>query len=188
MSDEINNFFLCNKEKLDDPLIRNFLKESSNYNLLLTALQEPSHENQANLDQAFKKHYKEVKIISYISKLIHFFAIDYDKKVNLYYERNILSIDSQPDSIGFYEGEKSDDKFYWEGYEFKGELLDLVTTKSLFNALKKLPNKQIAILDLKYNKDLNNKEIARVLKESEQSISYHHKKSLRRLKELIQVD
>ncbi|ONK23355.1 hypothetical protein BLX87_11120 [Bacillus sp. VT-16-64] len=60
-----------------------------------------------------------------------------------------------------------------------------IENPSLYNALTKLNKKQIQILYLYYVKGYNNKNIAEYFGQTEQNISYWHKKTLKQLKSII---
>lgn len=52
------------KSQMNQPIIKNFLKDENNYALFNKALQEPSDtENIEKLDVAFQKYYKSIKIL-----------------------------------------------------------------------------------------------------------------------------
>ncbi len=96
--------FLINFErKKMDPVIHFFLQDQKNRDLLSSFLAKPCPKNKVRLDNAFKVHYKKAKVISYINKLIHFFSIDFDKKVNRYYSRNIFLSSFVKDENNAYE-------------------------------------------------------------------------------------
>lgn len=193
MSQATKNFFLHNKKKLDDPIMKNFLQDAAHYNLLIEALNQPCKENKEKLDLAFKKHYKNAKMISYLSKLIHFFSIDIDKKVSQYRKRNILSVDCEDGIKNLNKGKiyqaepwiSSDKDLTYQEFQAAQNLKNSISNELLFDSLKILSEKQLKILELKYSNGLTNKEIASVLKESEQTISYNHSKALKKIKEFL---
>lgn len=78
---DMKEFMELNKKVINNnPIIKSFLDNKDNYILVKKAVSNLTNKNMNRVDLAFKKHYEQVKIISYISKLIHFFSIDFDKK------------------------------------------------------------------------------------------------------------
>ena len=65
---------------MEQPIVRSFLQSKYNYNLFEEAITNPTPENKQILDQTFKSHFKKIKVIDYVSKLIHYYSIDLQKK------------------------------------------------------------------------------------------------------------
>lgn len=193
---DIDHFYSLYQEKLEDPIMRNFLKDSDNYGLFLNAMEKPTNDNKQLLDKAFKSYFKKVKIISYISNLIYFYSIGFDKKVSINNKRNILNLDKPITN----EGENhttildlmSDDLTditYMQFEKKQTHLKEHITDELLYEGLSLLSKKQLEILNLYYVHQYNNKQISRILSVSEQTISYNHKKALKTLKsQLIGVN
>ncbi|MFD5261185.1 sigma factor-like helix-turn-helix DNA-binding protein [Bacillus wiedmannii] len=193
---DIDHFYSLYQEKLEDPIMRNFLKDSDNYGLFLNAMEKPTNDNKQLLDKAFKSYFKKVKIISYISNLIYFYSIGFDKKVSINNKRNILNLDKPITN----EGENhttildlmSDDLTdvtYMQFEKKQTHLKEHITDELLYEGLSLLSKKQLEILNLYYVHQYNNKQISRILSVSEQTISYNHKKALKILKsQLIGVE
>ncbi|MCU5002513.1 sigma-70 family RNA polymerase sigma factor [Bacillus tropicus] len=186
---DIDHFYSLYQEKLEDPIMRNFLKDSDNYGLFLNAMEKPTNDNKQLLDKAFKSYFKKVKIISYISNLIYFYSIGFDKKVSINNKRNILNLDKPITN----EGENhttildlmSDDLTditYMQFEKKQTHLKEHITDELLYEGLNLLSKKQLGILNLYYVHQYNNKQISRILSVSEQTISYNHKKALKTLK------
>lgn len=123
-----------------------------------------------------------------MSKLIHFYSMDFDKKCNRIKSRELLQIDDSTDrnlehGPSYFEritSSKMD--LTVDSYE-KGQrkLKNVIENERLFEVLKKLSTKQIRILELMYIDQYSNKEIALILNESDQTISYNHKAALNKL-------
>lgn len=186
---DIDHFYSLYQEKLEDPIMRNFLKDSDNYVLFLNAMEKPTNDNKQLLDKVFKSYFKKVKIISYISNLIYFYSIGFDKKVSINKKRNILNLDKPITN----EGENhttildlmSDDLTditYMQFEKKQTHLKEHITDELLYEGLNLLSKKQLEILNLYYVHQYNNKQISRILSVSEQTISYNHKKALKTLK------
>lgn len=185
----IENLYSIYQKKLEEPIMRSFLSNPDNYGLFLNVIEQTTNENKQLLDKAFKVHFKKVKIISYISNLIYFYSIGFDKKVSINNSRNILNLDKSFTN----EGENnttilelmSDDLTditYMQIEENQTDLKEHITDELLYKGLNLLSEKQLKILNLYYVYQYNNKQISRILSESEQTISYNHKQALKKLK------
>jgi len=182
---DIKIFLINFEQKKMDPVIHFFLQEQKNRDLLSSFFEEPCPENKARLDNAFKVHYKKAKVISYINKLIYFYSIDLDKKVNRYYSRNIFL-------SSFVKDEKNAQELPSKQLELQKDLSDTIlndqgllqsiSSEELFHAMKTLSSKQLLILELKYSQNLSNKEIAYILNTSPQTISYNLRTALKKLR------
>lgn len=62
------------------PLLDSFRKEEQHDLLLQRALQVPSTANFEALDEAFRHHYTKRRFLQYVSKSIHWEAVDFDRK------------------------------------------------------------------------------------------------------------
>lgn len=169
---------------MNQPIIQNFLKIEENNILFKKVLEEPNDEESKNaLDIAFQKYYKTVRILGYISKLIHFYSIDFDKKLNNYKNKIHSDLNSEKDnqqSLDNYFPSTKDLTFSdFLKYE---SLLEQIENESLYKNIVSLKPTQQRILELIYRCGLNNKEVAKVLRKSEQTVSYNHRTALKKLK------
>ncbi|RFT61539.1 sigma-70 family RNA polymerase sigma factor, partial [Bacillus clarus] len=123
------------------------------------------------------------------SNLIYFYSIGFDKKVSTNNKRNILNLDKSITN----EGENNTtilelmnddltDITYMQFEENQTDLKEHITDELLYKGLDLLSEKQLKILNLYYVHQYNNKQISRILSESEQTISYNHKQALKKLK------
>ncbi|WP_448163577.1 sigma-70 family RNA polymerase sigma factor [Bacillus mobilis] len=191
----IQDFINKHKKKMEQPIVRSFLQSKYNYNLFEEAITNPTPENKQILDQTFKSHFKKIKVIDYVSKLIHYYSIDLQKKITLNKQRNVLNLDStvatkDGDMISKYDiitldnEDNTYDKFIQNEDNLQSHLSNELLIKSFF----KLSKKQIKILNLFYLEEYTNKEIAKILGESEQTISYNHKSAIKKLKQSMQTE
>ena len=186
---DMDHFYSLYQEKLENPIMRNFLGDSDNYELFLNTMEKPTNDNKQLLDKAFKSYFKKVKIISYISNLIYFYSIGFDKKVSINNERNILNLDKPITNQGENHTTILDlmsddltDITYMQFEKKQTHLKEHITDELLYEGLSLLSKKQLEILNLYYVHQYNNKQISRILSVSEQTISYNHKKALKILK------
>ena len=181
----VERFFLEREKNLNNPLIRNFLKDKRNYQLVVHAIKDPSTKNKKIVEEEFKKYYKKIVKKKYMSKLIHFYSIDFDKRNRKIKERYLLYLDnkiSENNSSSFKDALKSEVVFDKELYE---SLYDVITNKKLLSGLKTLTDNQLLILELIYLKGLKQIEVAKMLKTSPQNISNQHRKSINKLRKIM---
>ena len=88
----MRKFIKDNKEVLQNPIVKSFLAIKSNYELVQKAVLFPSEKNKSEVDVVFKSYYTKLKLIKYVSKLIYFYSIDYDKRINKLNSRYFLTL------------------------------------------------------------------------------------------------
>lgn len=176
----IRQFFTKRKSGLRNPLVSNFLKDEENYKKVKRAILDPTKKNVDTVECLFKKHYEEVVKIKYISNLIHFFSIDYDKRYRRLNEQSSLTLDQEinEEDTTFKDMLKSNYKVATSLYDSISEFTD---NKTLIKGLKSLTKNQLQIIELIYLKGLKLKEIAHITGTTPQNISNQHRKSLNKL-------
>ncbi|MED1042463.1 sigma-70 family RNA polymerase sigma factor [Bacillus mycoides] len=190
-SNQIEAFCSKYKEKMNEPIVRNFLRDKGNYAIFQEAILNPTHENIHLLNQAFADYYRKVKIINYISKLVKYYSIDIEKRIHLNKKRNVLTLDASineddENSIKMDVLSSSEEDLTYENFEMaSGNLKEHLNNDVLHKALEVLSDKQMKILNLIYMNDFTNKQVAEILKESEQTISYNHKAALAKLQGIM---
>ncbi|MCC2248968.1 sigma-70 family RNA polymerase sigma factor [Virgibacillus sp. AGTR] len=179
---KIDEFFKRNKENLKNPIIKSFLSDSKNYKLLLNYLLNTTDNNKKAVDNAFQLHYINVKKIKYISNLIYYFSVDFDKKKRRDVNRNLLVLDKRlpNDTTSTYK-DLIEDKSRNIVNVFGASLFDHIEDKKLVKALNYLTQKQLKIVEMIYLKNLSLKEIAKLLQSTPQNISNQHRKALKKL-------
>ena len=184
--DKITQFFVDNQKALDNPIIKGFLANKNNYELVVKAIKEPTKANRDRVDESFMKHYNQVKKIKYINNLIRFVSIDYDKKIRRLNQRFLLTLD-QPITDHHLQTMKDfiiDDNIDLDDIE-KLSLKNQIQNEQLYKSLDVLTQKQVLILEMIYVNNLSLREIAKVLGSTPQNISNIHKKALKKLQREI---
>src|SRR5699024_2804541 len=176
-------------QALSNQVVQRFLSQASHYELFATAICFPTEDNWQRLDQAFRQFYTEIRFINYIERVLWGYAKDFRVK----YERDearYLCMMDKPIQI---KGESSAITYkdqlvdHRQDNTPKGEtLLDQVEDLQLQKALKQLTDKQLRVLDGYYVHNMTQKEIARSLGVSQQSISKIMKTALDKLKDLYE--
>src|SRR5690625_787169 len=193
-NEKLKCFYKENDSLLQNKMINNFLKSAENEELLEQVLMDPSDENIIKLDKQFKEYYLKMKIIKYISSLIYFYTIDFDKRNNQRNRRFMLTLDAPIHSnanddkknvIDVQPSPRSTETDYLENMHTFHELIESV---KLYNAYQKLTSKQKEVLDHIYIHGFNNKELAHMYEESPQNISNIHKRALKKIKGSLNDD
>ncbi|MGG1338473.1 sigma-70 family RNA polymerase sigma factor [Bacillus subtilis] len=174
---DFSTYLKENQEKLNDPIVAYFLQDSNNLTLLQKAINNPSQENKKQLDDAFREHYVRAKIINYVSKLIYFYSIDYDKRVSVNKKRQILNCVTSEDAVS-----KQTERTFEEK---QTDFCEVIENERLYTSFKSLNKEQKRIIELLYLYQMTNNEIAISLNMSKQLVSYYHRTALKKLKKAM---
>jgi len=182
---KIEEFFYRNNEQVNNPIIKSFLADSNNLYLVQKAILYPTDRNKKLVDESFQSHYINVRKIKYVSNLIYFFSLDFDKKRRRLQNHALLILDrGLSEEGGTTAKEQIEDASI--GRELNhivgGGLLDNIEDEQLLKSLQKLTVKQLQILEMIYVKELSIKKIAQTLQTTPQNISNLHRKALKKLK------
>jgi RNA polymerase sigma factor (sigma-70 family) len=172
-------------EILENPVIKEFLEDKDNAKAFYTALERPSEKNVKELDRKFKQFYRINRIIRYLSGLVRRYPIDFDKRVKRRNSRYQLILNSAVGDSGTTMGDliPDNDALPLDILMQKEQGLLSGQNDALQKALKTLNRKQNELLYLYYVKGYNNREIGQIFGQTEQNISYWHKKTLKQLRE-----
>lgn len=183
---KIREFFKRNEESLKNPVIANFLSIKENEDALIKALLEPTAFNRGVVDRKFREHYNYVKKIKYVSNLIYYFSIDFDKRERKNKERNQLILDkSVSDDSNTTVKDLIIDKKRRPEDSMGDRITDHLERKELIDSIDDLTYKQVEILELIYLQGLTLKEVSDVTKTTPQNISNQHRKIIRKIKNKI---
>lgn len=183
---KFRNFIQENKAFLNNPVIKEFLSNKANYNLLRQSICNPTCQNKEQLDLAFRGYYFNIRFTAYISSTIYYHAINLDKKIRQINYRFPITLDQPVNE----ESEISikDMTVYHEDFELKSDdILDYITDLNIYKAIKRLTPNQRNILYLVYIKGLTDSETAEYLKKSQQTISKSRKQALKRIRTELKI-
>ncbi|OHY73351.1 sigma-70 family RNA polymerase sigma factor [Priestia aryabhattai] len=185
-------FYKKYKRKMKEPIVSEFLHHNDFYSLFKKAISQPTKTNMDNLDEEFRRYYKKVKIVKYVSKLIHFYSIDYDKKNSLHKKRYITNLDGPSTSL---QSDNSTAQIEIiasqtpiETENLNNDFKDVVEEEKIQQAINILPEKNKEILKYIYIHNLKNKEISKIMNMSEQLVSYTHKSSLKKIRTFLKKE
>lgn len=171
-----------------NPIINQYLQDKEHVHHFNNVIDNPTIENMQLLDDSFAKFYKELRTVKYLSGLVRQYSIDYDKRVRKRNTRYQLIINSP---IERNNNDSLIDRLTVATPKFnlidnpENQLINTLTNQELYLAVKSLKIKQINILELYYVQGYNNREIAEIFGQTEQNISYWHKKTLNQLREIL---
>lgn len=169
------------------PIIQSFLQEKAHYELVKQAICHPTEEYRHRVDDAFKLFFKNVRVLTYLSNLIYYNAINFDKTIKKRHDREMLTLDQPLQTSEGHEGATHKDLLYYPSLDMtdtviRGTISDYVENPKLYQAIQNLTLKQQKIITYKYVKGLQNKEIADLFGNSPQNISKLHQETLKKLK------
>lgn len=183
--ENIVDFKVKNKSFFSEPVVKNFFKSSPENEALLKRMIENNDEEAAQiLDYKFRKYYYKYRIISYISTLSYNLSIDFDIQQRKRKQRFQLLLDNPNTNLFskiYNENDLTDEIIYNGNYN----LTDYFGDEKLVDALMKLTPKERKIIELIFIHQLKQKDIAKLLNETPQSIAKTKKASLNKLKKLL---
>ena len=183
--EKIAEFFRKYRDKVQNPIIKGFLANEDNLSLLKKYILNPTDANKNKVDKAFKQHYNRVLKIKYVSNLIYFFTMDYNIKRRKENDTVLLILDKSSEYDARTPLKDLIEDKNEEKHTLNRNLIDDIESERLIKALQTLTEKQLLILDLIYHKQLTLKEISEILKTTPQNISNLHRKSLKKLNQIL---
>jgi RNA polymerase sigma factor (sigma-70 family) len=165
-------------------LIRNFLQDETSALLFERALSDPTPYNQERVDYRFRAFCREIQFIAYLSTLIHYHAITYDKRIRAQNAHCPLRLDAPLDDEG--SSAILDRVAASEEIDFHSDALitleEISEHRAFYHALRLLTDKEKQILEQVYIQNFSDTEIARKLGVSQQTVSKTRKKALAKLR------
>ena len=174
-----------NEKLLSDKIFLSFKKK--NLYLYEKTLKNPTNKNKEELEKAFKQHYFNIRFTSYLSKTIHFTAINFDKKERDFQSKNKLLLDqnvfSDSSSLqNHLDFLTEDSRLVQPEAAYEDCLTDvtqILSNQKLQSAYLKLTDNQKRIINLSYIYGLQDIEISILLNKSQQAVSKSHKNALK---------
>ncbi|MFT9847158.1 sigma-70 family RNA polymerase sigma factor [Aneurinibacillus sp. REN35] len=162
-------------DQLSHRIVASFLSNPEYYRLFVDAVCFPAPHYHRQLDEAFRRHFSEIRLIHYLTKLITHAARDFYQKERK--RRLHLSL------YAVYNRHSDQEKEVIELVVCSTKRLqDHISHPSLYKALSHLPKRQLTILELHFLYRLTHKEIGQVLGISQQSVSKSYSKALTSLR------
>ncbi|QGM30223.1 hypothetical protein GI482_07465 [Bacillus sp. N3536] len=147
-------------------IIEEFLSYPDNKKLFEDYQYTKSQEIKNQLDNEFKKFYQNIRILSYVIKVLHYESKRFDQKERLHRSKNILSLDSDDKITVIYH-----ERFFTDFIGFSDDIADHISSEKLFFSIRKLSERQKKILSLVFVKQMTDREIASYFGISQQAVS-----------------
>lgn len=173
---------------LTNELIGSFLAVSENVTLVKNFLDSPSRENRINIEKAIRNFFISIRLIKYISNLILYCEIDFQRKATRVRQRNHLIYDKplEGDSCISY-GELLLNRSYSNEFgntnssdpqQFKEMILD----QQVYSAFMRLTPKQQKVITLVYCANKKDTEVSVLLGVTPQAITKTRVTALKKMK------
>ena len=164
------------EELKENLLFQSFIQEEAHWTSFVNASRD--HESLNRLNSLFRQYYTEIRFIAYVTKLIRYTAINFDRKRRLGHLRFPLTLDQPIGASGTAWVDLIENP---ETNEETNSFEEIFLEKSLFLAYSRLTGKQKEALDLFYRFEYSDTEIARESGISQQAISRRRKRALEKL-------
>lgn len=166
---------------IKNPLLLNFLEIEENMNLYCDYCNTQSAESKELLNKRFVQFYYEVRMISYLSKIIHYEAKKFDANIRKHNQRYMLILDN---SVKEYEQVHTqiDELFSTKESSPIYHLEDFIQNPKLASAIKKLTRREKEVLYWSFIEEMKDIEIAAKFQVSQQAISKTKNKALLKLR------
>ena len=166
------------EELKENLLFQSFIQEEAHWTSFMEAYESRDRDSFNRLNSLFHKYYTEIRFIAYVTKLIRYTAINFDRKRRLGHLRFPLTLDqpvggSDNAWIDLIESSTRDEEPAFE---------ESIQQKSFYLAYSRLTSKQKEVLDLFYRLELSDTEIARTAGISQQAVSRRRKRALEKLR------
>lgn len=189
--EKVNQFIKENKLFLENKAVKSFLEVERNKKLFFHVISYPTPENKRILDEEFRKHFFTIRFTAFISSLIYYNAINYDKRHRMLSNRYQLTLDKP---IGVNHEKQSFKDLLKDSYSQiqidnileSSDIKDYLSEELYVKAIDQLTKKQKEVINLAYVKGYSDTEIGTLLGKSQQAISKLHKKALEKMHKFIQ--
>ncbi|MCM2678017.1 sigma-70 family RNA polymerase sigma factor [Alkalicoccobacillus plakortidis] len=175
------------EESFKNPVIKAFLEEESHMEQLAESIIEPTKQNINVVNESFQTFYMELRLVKYLSQLIHFYSIDVSKRYRRHFSRHSYVMDqplSSDNSLYLHDVlESSEPSTESLVTEMGQNLEELIENPTLYAQFLTLSDKQKRVLNLLYIEGLSHKAIAKKLGSTPQNISQITSRALAKLRE-----
>ncbi|MCL6477430.1 MAG: sigma-70 family RNA polymerase sigma factor [Peptococcaceae bacterium] len=174
-----------------NPIIINFFQKKETRLLLEKVLESPSKENREKIDDAFREYYVEIRLKRFLSDLIHYTSINFDKDRRRQMERYLLILDAPVNDLEnestFAEILPSEQKLEQILLEKETRLEEIFTDQNLSKVIHYLTAKEKRILEYIFIMNMSDTSISKTLGVSQQAVSKTKKRALSKLRQKIKT-
>ena len=164
-------------------IIEEFLSYPDNQKMLEEYQYTNSQEIKNKLDREFKRFYQNIRILTYVLKVLHFESKRFDQKERLHRRRNILSLDGDEKISVIYH-----ERFFTDFIGFSDDISDHISSDKLFFSIRKLSARQKKILSLVFVKQMTDREIAHYFGISQQAVSKSRRNIIENIRKELTYD
>lgn len=188
---KFKRYLKINKEFFEEPIIKQFFKDSSRVDLLKKVIESKDVEANKELNEKFTIFFLYYRLVKYVGTLSKNYSINFDKKINTQKNRYLLSLDSPMHDTGTTFVDLTESREASVANQVIGKsqkLSEEISSQILYQAYSKLTDKQKKILEMIFIYDLSQKEIASYFGNSPQNISKLNKKALTNLQKELKKE
>lgn len=175
---------LVKKKMIQNPLLVNFLKVRENMELYDEYCRQPTAERKELLNKRFTQYYFEIRMLSYLSKTIHFEAKRFDAKIRRRNQRCLLILDTSPKESD--HTSRLTDFIADPGLPpdplISNQLEDHIQNPKLHRSVSKLTNRQKEVLYYSFVEEWTDTRIAQKLGVSQQAVTKTRQNALRKIR------
>lgn len=164
-------------------IIEEFLSYPDNQKMLEEYQYTNSQEIKNKLDREFKRFYQNIRILSYVLKVLHFESKRFDQKERMHRRRNILSLDGDEKITVIYH-----ERFFTDFIGLSDDIADHISSDKLFYSIRKLSERQKKILSLVFVKQMTDREIAHYFGISQQAVSKSRRNIIENIRKELTYD
>lgn len=182
-------FLKTHSDVLKQSVLKAFLEEENHEEELARSISNPTQLNIDQVNESFRTFYLELRLVKYLSQLIHFYSMDVNKRYRRHFARHSYIMDqplSYDHSLYLHDvlasKEPSTEQLVLD--TSKG-LEELIENPRLYHQFLSLSDKQKIVLNLQYVHGLSHKEIAKKVGSTPQNISQIGARALKKLREAL---
>lgn len=167
-------------------LVQKFLEHDENQSQFSSYLSHPTDEKKQAIQMAFNDFSLRIKLLSYLSKSLSFFAQNFDKQNRNRNKQVSLTLSDLNGSDGL-ENVPDDTNVHNELFFDVEAVEQYFEHERLYKAISKFTVQQKKIIYLFYIKELTDKDISKALNVSVQTINKQRKVILDKLRKEVNV-
>lgn len=168
--------FLREDNIIENKVIQSFLQVPENKELYKQVIELNDENSLKELNKMFKDFFLEIRLLKYISTIIHNSVIEMDIRYR------------KKEQILVPYNEQLHDKETFEIVNDSRELNEFLEDGKMIGCLNVLTEKEKNILSLIYMKELKEGEIAMSLNISQQAVSKTKRRALQKIREMVRKD
>lgn len=186
---EFREFVTTYEKALNTPVVRAFLEEEQHMKLLIESIVEPTTLNTEAVNESFRSFYMELRLVKYLSQLIHYYSIDVSKRYRRHFARHSYVMDqplSDDHSLYLHDVLESKDPSVESLVTEGGQHLEeVIENPLLYKHFLALSDKQKQVLNLYFVDGFSHKVIAKRFGSTPQNISQIATRALAKLRSAI---